>query len=129
MSAVTFEVPPGAIDEGTAPVFSMIQGLKSTTVLVTVPQPVLPGPALQPHQLFSTLLMVGGAFGCRLRLPTGFAPTSSSMTETGRALPFFGILLFDSTDSGEPVCAIAMAVVFEIMRLKCASKAAQTNRH
>src|SRR5437763_2725880 len=53
MSAATFDVPPGAIELGVAEAASTNQGLKSTPVPVTAPQPALPGPALQPHQLFS----------------------------------------------------------------------------
>src|SRR5664279_3418063 len=53
MSAVRVDVPNALIVLGEAEVRSTIQGLKSAPVPVTAPQPVLPGPALQPHQLFS----------------------------------------------------------------------------
>jgi hypothetical protein len=55
MSAVTVEVPPALIDAGDALTPRTIHGLKSAPVPLTAPQPVLPGPALQPHQLFSRL--------------------------------------------------------------------------
>src|SRR5882762_5055625 len=54
MSAGTVEVPPGAIELGVAEPSSTIHGLKST-VPRTALQPALPGPALQPHQLFSAV--------------------------------------------------------------------------
>src|SRR5262245_26739009 len=53
MSAVTVELPPGPTELGTALTPRTIQGLKSAPAPFTAPQPVLPGPALQPHQLFS----------------------------------------------------------------------------
>src|SRR6266567_4148482 len=56
MSAVTVELPPGAIGFGEALVPSTIQGVKSATP-ETASQPALPGPALQPHQLFSSLTL------------------------------------------------------------------------
>src|SRR5947209_2164212 len=53
MSAVTVDVPPRVREPGEAPTPSTIHGLKSTPEPLTTPQPVLFGPALQPHQLFS----------------------------------------------------------------------------
>jgi hypothetical protein len=54
MSAVTVEVPPDATEAGDALTLSLIHGLKSAVPL-TVSQPVLPGPALHPHQSFSAV--------------------------------------------------------------------------
>src|SRR5262249_15725268 len=59
MSAVIVEVPPAVIEFGDAVTPSLIHGLKSALLPMTTPQPVLPGPALHPHQLFSR-------FGVRL---------------------------------------------------------------
>ena len=56
MSAVTVELPPCGIGLGDALTPSCSHGLKSA-VPVTVSQPALPGPALQPHQLFSAVTM------------------------------------------------------------------------
>src|SRR2546423_11602115 len=53
MSVLTVELPSGGMVSGVAEARSTIHGLKSAPVPVTAPQPVLPGPALQPHQLFS----------------------------------------------------------------------------
>src|SRR4030095_1157514 len=53
ISAVTVEVSPGAIEAGDALTPRTIRGLKSMPAPPTLPQPVLFGPALQPHQLFS----------------------------------------------------------------------------
>ena len=53
ISAVTVDVPPSVMELGAAVTPSTIQGSKSTPVALS--QPVLPGPALQPHQLFSVL--------------------------------------------------------------------------
>src|SRR6266568_2996993 len=77
MSASRVDMPNGGMVSGIAEVRSTIHGSKSAPVPVTAPQPVLPGPALQPHQLFSR----------------------SSVTR------LFGL---------------SIAVVGEIMRLKCA---------
>jgi hypothetical protein len=55
MSAVTVELPPGGIGFGEALTPRTIHGLLSTPVPETAPQPVFPGPALQPHQLFSNV--------------------------------------------------------------------------
>jgi hypothetical protein len=60
MSAVTVEVLPGGIEFGTAVTPNTIHGLASVVpapVPVSVSHPGLPGPALQPHQLFSTLMV------------------------------------------------------------------------
>src|SRR6185295_16514564 len=51
--AVISEIPPGGTEPGDALTANTIHGSKSAPVPVTAPQPVLPGPALQPHQLFS----------------------------------------------------------------------------
>src|ERR1043165_4243433 len=59
-SAVTVEVPPGVIGFGEAETPRTSQGLKSVVaapVPVTESQPAPPGPALQPHQLFSTSIV------------------------------------------------------------------------
>src|SRR5947207_7534549 len=77
MSASSVDMPNALIVLGVAEVRSTIHGLKSAPVPVTAPQPALPGPALQPHQLFSR---------SRVRL--------------------FGL---------------SIAVVVEMMRLKCAA--------
>src|SRR6185503_10686703 len=53
MSAVTVDEPPGVTDVGEAVTPRIIHGSKSAPVPTTAPQPVLPGPALQPHQFFS----------------------------------------------------------------------------
>src|SRR3954453_10154928 len=54
ISAVRVDMSNGSIGLGEAEVASTIHGLKSANAPpVTAPQPVLPGPALQPHQLFS----------------------------------------------------------------------------
>src|ERR1041385_3098598 len=54
MSAVRVDMSNGSIGLGEAEVASTIHGLKSAAAEpVTAPQPVLPGPALQPHQLVS----------------------------------------------------------------------------
>src|SRR5262245_56271078 len=55
ISPVTVVLPPGAIGFGLALMPSTIHGSKSAPVPVTALQPALPGPALQPHQLFSRL--------------------------------------------------------------------------
>src|ERR1700682_2496308 len=54
MSAVMFELAPWAMVLGTALTPSTIHGLESA-VPVTASQPALPGPLLQPHQLFSAV--------------------------------------------------------------------------
>ena len=67
-SAVTVEFAPGVVGFGAAVVPSTIQGLLSSTpvfpaktsvplVVPLHPAPVAPGPKLQPHQLFSTLMV------------------------------------------------------------------------
>src|SRR6266481_2951215 len=76
MSASSVDMPNALMVLGVAEVRSTIHGLKSASAPVTAPQPALPGPALQPHQLFSR---------SRIRL--------------------FGL---------------SIAVVVEMMRLKCA---------
>src|SRR5471032_2775800 len=53
MSAVSVDVWGGSIVLGTAEVWRTIHGLKSPRVPLAGPQPAWPGPALQPHQLFS----------------------------------------------------------------------------
>src|ERR1700704_1964139 len=57
MSAVTVEVPPGVIWFGDALTPRTIHGLKSRPAPDAVSQPVPPGPALQPHQLFWTSIV------------------------------------------------------------------------
>ena len=56
-SAVTVDVPETRIEVGDASAPSTSQGSESA-VPVTEPQPVLPGPALQPHQLFSAVTVL-----------------------------------------------------------------------
>src|SRR5258708_7699283 len=53
MAAATTDDPPGLIVFGVAEPRSTIHGSESTPAPATEPQPALPGPALQPHQLFS----------------------------------------------------------------------------
>src|SRR3977135_1277695 len=53
MSVLTVELPNAGMVFGVALARSTIQGLKSAPV--TASQPALPGPALQPHQLFSAV--------------------------------------------------------------------------
>lgn len=54
ISAVIVELPAGRIAGDDAATVSTIQGVKFPGA-ATVSQPVLPGPALQPHQLFWAL--------------------------------------------------------------------------
>src|SRR3954469_784151 len=54
MSVLIVELPSARIVFGLAEARRSIQGLKSA-VPVTALQPALPGPALQPHQLFSAV--------------------------------------------------------------------------
>src|SRR5215831_11667185 len=58
ISAVTSEVVAGVIEFGTALTPRTIHGLDTAPGPVIAPQPVLPGPALQPHQLFSRLAVL-----------------------------------------------------------------------
>src|SRR4051794_11164974 len=61
MSVLTVELPNAGIVFGVALARSTIQGLKSA-VPVTALQPALPGPALQPHQLFSAVTIPSTLF-------------------------------------------------------------------
>src|SRR5450432_4716714 len=76
MSASSVDMSNALMVLGVAEVRSTIHGLKSAPAPVTAPQPALPGPALQPHQLFSR--------------------------------------------SGVRLFGLSIAVVVEMMRLKCA---------
>src|SRR3954465_6563236 len=61
MSMLTVELSNAAIVLGVAETLSTIQGLKSA-VPVTALQPAFPGPALQPHQLFSAVTIPSTLF-------------------------------------------------------------------
>src|SRR6185295_1267887 len=69
ISAVIVDVSPGPIELGEALTPSTSHGLKSTRP-VTESHPPLPGPALQPHQLFSALSVTGPFQTTPVVLPT-----------------------------------------------------------
>src|SRR5438128_8699729 len=85
MSVLTVELPPAEIVFGVAEARSVIHGSKSA-VPVTALQPALPGPALQPHQLFSAVTTPSTLFKpatllftirLRLRVPRPWLWTST----------------------------------------------------
>jgi hypothetical protein len=69
ISVVIVDVLPNPIVPGDALMPSTSQGLKST-VPRTPSQPVLPGPALQPHQLFSAVTVPSMLFRPATLFPT-----------------------------------------------------------
>ncbi len=69
MSVATRLMPPGTIMFGVAEALRTIHGLKSATPM-TESQPAVPGPALQPHQLFSAVAVPSTRFKPAVVFPT-----------------------------------------------------------
>ena len=95
MSPVTVELPKAGIGFGEALTLSRSHGLKSA-IPVTLSQPTIPGPSLQPHQLFSALTVPSTLFKPAV-LPTMRFTFGSALpwlwTRTPVALPRIVLLV------------------------------------